>query len=139
MLSDIISRYRKSGFKLTPQRLAVLKYLEGNTSHPSAEEIYQGIKKEFPTISFASIYNILEVLKTRGHILELNIEPGRKRFDPSTSSHHHLICQKCNKVVDIHEQYDIRVPEELRGSFEITSSHIAFYGFCSDCKNNENN
>ncbi len=134
MMPDNLKRYRKIGFKLTPQRLAVLEYLEGNNSHPSAENIFKETKKRLPTISFATVYNILEALQKKSFLRELTIDPKRKRFDPDISSHHHLICQKCSKVVDIHEQYDIRVPDELRESFEITGSHIAFYGYCSDCK-----
>jgi Fur family peroxide stress response transcriptional regulator len=127
--------FREIGFKLTPQRLAVLEFLKGNTSHPSAEDIFRETKKRFPTMSFATVYNILEALKKRGKIKELNIDPERKRYDPNTSHHHHCICTSCNKVLDVQTSFDLTVPDEIKDSFEVSENHIEFYGTCSDCSN----
>ncbi len=130
----MIQKYKDIGLKLTPQRLAVLKYLEGNKSHPSAEEIYRAVKKRYPTMSFATVYNILETLKGKGLIQELNIDPQKKRFDPDTSPHHHLICTGCGKVVDISPEHvtDIAV-KEIEG-FEVRKIHLEIYGLCEDCR-----
>lgn len=130
-----MEKYRELGFKLTPQRLAILEHLEGNTSHPSAEEIFREAKKKFPTMSFATVYNILEALKNRGHIQELTIDPDRRRYDPETSAHHHLICIECKKIVDIKMNFDLTIPEQQRDSFDVLRNHIEFYGRCADCRN----
>jgi Fur family peroxide stress response transcriptional regulator len=130
-----MDRYREIGLKLTPQRLAVLEFLEGNKNHPSAEDIYRNVKKRFPTMSFATVYNILEALKKRGYILELTIDPVRKRYDPHASPHHHLICLDCRKIVDVHKQFDVTIPDEHSDSFDVETNHIEFYGLCGDCKN----
>ena len=61
-----MEKYRRIGLKLTPQRLAILQYLEGNTDHPSAEMIYSVVKKKYPMMSFATVYKTIEALKKSG-------------------------------------------------------------------------
>ncbi|MEW6108805.1 MAG: transcriptional repressor [Nitrospirota bacterium] len=129
-----MNKYKDLGFKLTPQRLAVLNYLEGNRSHPSAEDVYKNVSKKYPTMSFATVYSTLEALKKKGKVLELTIDPARKRFDPNTEPHHHLICVKCRSIVDIHRKYSLDIPANEAGGFEIAGNHIEFYGICPKCK-----
>lgn len=129
-----MDRYRELGVKLTPQRIAILECLEGNKAHPSAEDIYREVRKRFPTMSFATVYNTLEVLSEKGGIQVLNIDADRMRFDPEIYPHHHLICSKCRKVVDIQADLKTELPESLRQGFEITRSQLEFYGYCPDCK-----
>lgn len=124
---------RAPGFKMTPQRLAILDYLSGNTGHPSAEDIYANISKKFPTISLSTVYNTLEALGQRGMIAELTLDSRRRRFDPDMRPHHHLFCIKCSKVIDIHARYELLVPETARRGFEIMGNRIQFYGICEDC------
>lgn len=129
--------YREKGFKLTPQRVAIIKFLEGNKNHPSAEDIYHNVKKTFPTMSFATVYNNLEALRSKGHISSLSIDPERRRYDPDTSRHHHLICLKCKMVVDVRADFKVHVPEEQKTAFEVLGSRIEFYGTCPECKKEE--
>ncbi len=125
--------YKSLGFKLTPQRLAILEFLENNTSHPSAEDIYNVLKEKFPSLSFATVYNTLEVLVKKGLVKELIIEKGRRRFDTRTIPHHHFICKKCGKIIDIENRYEIEIPEEL-SCCEVEDYQIVFYGYCDVCK-----
>lgn len=127
---------KEIGLKLTPQRLAILDYLKGNTAHPSADEIYGEVSKKFPSMSFATVYNTLETLRRNGKVLELTIDPQKKRFDPNTEQHHHLICINCKKIVDIHANYKLEVTDTMKSGFEITGNHIEFYGICPECGNN---
>lgn len=129
-----MKRYKNIGMKLTPQRLAIFEYLEGNKEHPSAEDIYREVSKRFPTMSFATVYNTLEALRMKGRILELTIDPLKKRFDPNTEPHHHLICLKCKRIVDVHCDFSLTVQDDERKDFEIIGNHIEFYGICSRCK-----
>jgi Fur family peroxide stress response transcriptional regulator len=128
-----MEKYRNKGLKLTPQRLAILEYLDSNQEHPSAESIYEETKKQYPTMSFATVYKTIETLKKRGDLLELVIDSGRRRYDPDTSPHHHFICTGCKKIIDVNADFSLAVPDELKGSFEITGSHITFYGRCKEC------
>jgi Fur family peroxide stress response transcriptional regulator len=133
MIIILIMKGRRGGadFTLTPQRLAVMEHLKDNKEHPSAEEIYRAVRRRFPTMSFATVYNTLELLKERGMVTELALEARRKRFDPDTRPHHHLICTGCRRIVDVHTDYmpDIGDAE----GFEITGARIEFYGLCPRC------
>jgi len=128
-----MDRHRKVGFKLTPQRLAILEYLDGNKDHPAAEDIYRDVKKRFPMMSLATVYNTLEALKKSGGVLELTIDPERRHYDPNTEPHHHLICLECKKIVDVHKDFKINIPPAQRQGFKVTGNHIEFYGTCPEC------
>lgn len=127
-------KYSNVKFKLTPQRMAILDYLDGNRYHPSAEDIYKSVLKRFPTMSFATVYNTLDALRKSGDILELTIDPEKKRFDPDTKLHHHLICVKCRSIVDIHRKFSLNITSKEVGGFEIVGNHIEFYGICPKCR-----
>jgi Fur family peroxide stress response transcriptional regulator len=126
-----MKNFSNIGLRMTPQRIAVFNYLEGNKMHPSAEDIYKAISKKFPTMSFATVYNTLSALKNHGSLLELTIDPDKKRFDPNTSPHHHLMCINCRRILDVQINYHLTSPDS---EFEIIGNHIEFYGICPKCK-----
>jgi Fur family peroxide stress response transcriptional regulator len=126
--------HKETDIKMTPQRFAIIEYLDGNKSHPSAEDIYMEIKKKYPMISFATVYKTIELLKKRGDILELTIDSARRRYDPDTSNHHHLICISCKKIRDIHSDFPVDAPDDIEESFDMVGNHIEFYGICPKCK-----
>ncbi|GBE37505.1 MAG TPA: transcriptional repressor [Nitrospirae bacterium] len=130
----MMEKYRELHIKLTPQRLAILSFLDGNKSHPSAEDIYKAVLKQFPTMSFATVYNTLEALKNRGNVQELKIDSHKKRYDPDISRHHHLICLKCSKIIDIHKDFKIALSEDLIHGFDLMGNSVEFYGICQKCK-----
>lgn len=136
-MEGLISKYKARGFKLTPQRIEILRFLEGNTSHPTAEDIYRELKKKFETVSFATVYNTLEALKERGELVEVTIDPRRKHFDPNPAPHHHIICASCGKIEDVFEDYSeaVKLPEKVLERFTTTGNHIDFFGVCADCRN----
>jgi Fur family peroxide stress response transcriptional regulator len=118
----------------TPQKLAIVAFLEGNKDHPSAEDIHEALKPRFPTMSLSTVYNTLHSLQKEGRIHELAVEPGRYRFDPEPGPHHHLVCLECRTVIDVDRDFPVRLtPREARG-FRIRHSHIVFYGTCPDCQ-----
>jgi len=129
-----IKKYRAKGIKLTPQRLAILEYLDGNITHPSAENVYKAVKRQYPMMSFATVYKTLETLRQKGTLLELTIDPLRRRYDPETKPHHHLICIRCKKIVDIQAELPVSIPDEVKEGFEVTGNHVEFYGICNECK-----
>jgi Fur family peroxide stress response transcriptional regulator len=128
-------KFKDIGLKLTPQRLAILDYLDGNTDHPSADDIYKAVSVYHPTMSFATVYNTLDSLREKGYVMELTIDPDKKRFDPCTEPHHHLICLACKRVQDIHMKFNLELPDHISGGFKMTGNHIEFYGICPVCKN----
>jgi len=126
--------YKQVGFKLTPQRIAILDYLNDNKEHPCADEIYRAVSEKFPTMSFATVYNTLDALIRRGMLLEITIDPRKKRFDPDSEPHHHLMCIRCKKVVDVHNEFELTIPLGQRHGFEIMGNHIEFHGLCEQCR-----
>jgi Fur family peroxide stress response transcriptional regulator len=134
MLKKLRQKGIISGFKRTPQRLAILEHLDGNKSHPSADEIFRVVAKKNPSMSFATVYNTLNTLVETGAVRELTIDPDRKRYDPDTSAHHHLICLDCRKIVDIPGDVAVEVPRGVTKDFTVTGNHIEFYGICAPCR-----
>ncbi len=133
----MLSKLKQKGaasFKRTPQRLAILGHLDGNTTHPSAEDIYRAVAKKNPSLSFATVYNTLNTLVLAGAVRELTIDPDRKRYDPDTSDHHHLICLDCRKIADIPCGIPVEAPKGVARDFTVTGSHIEFYGACGPCR-----
>lgn len=124
---------QKLGIKMTPQRMAIMEYLEGNTSHPSAADVYRAVSRNFPTMSFATVYNTLQTLKDKGRLLELSLDPGKKRFDPDPNPHHHLICVNCKKIMDVTRTFDLSLSEDERYQFQLIGNHVDFYGICPRC------
>ncbi|MFQ5428496.1 MAG: Fur family transcriptional regulator [Thermodesulfobacteriota bacterium] len=135
-MDKILNKYKGTGFKLTPQRLAILKYLEGNRDHPSAEEIFSDLKETNPTLSFATVYNTVQALIGRGELCELSIDPERRRFDPDASPHHHIRCTSCGRIDDVMVDYSasLELPDDVLNDFEVEANHVDFFGVCNNCR-----
>ncbi len=118
--------------------MAIMKYLDGNVTHPSASDIYGALHEQFPTMSLATVYNTMETLKEQGKVTELSIDTLKKRFDPDTRPHHHLICIKCRKIVDIFVEFPLHLPDDQKCEFDIIGNRVDFYGICKDCTTADN-
>ncbi len=132
-----IEKLRTLEKRITPQLMEVLKVMEGNTSHPSAGDVYEKVKKIFPTISLNTVYNILKTLNATGQIQEILIDKERSKYDPNITLHHHIICSKCKRIDDIFiNLVDIaKLPEVITARYSIKDYHVDLYGYCKDCKN----
>jgi len=124
----------KPKIKWTPQRLAIIKYLDGNKQHPSAEEIYEALSKDFPTMSVATVYNVLEFLKRTNRVKEIHIDPEKRRFDPDITEHHHAICIKCKKVFDIYQKIELPDLHQYLPDFDILDAQLTIHVLCPECK-----
>jgi len=135
-MDKIIKKYRGKGFKMTPQRLAILDYLEGNNNHPSAEDIFRDLKETNPTLSFATVYNTVQTLVGMGELSELNIDPERRHFDPDGSPHHHIRCTACGRIEDILVDYSasLTLPDDILRDFDVKNNHVDFFGLCDNCR-----
>jgi len=120
--------------KRTPQRLAIVGYLKDNRTHPSASDVYKAVSENYPSMSFATVYNTMETLKNMGRIRELSIDPDKKRFDPNMEPHHHLICITCKQIIDIKNNFHLTLGEDDRCDYDIVGNHVEFYGVCPACK-----
>jgi Fur family peroxide stress response transcriptional regulator len=128
--------FKKNRLKLTPQRLAIYKLINSRLDHPSTEEIYKSLKKEYPTISLGTVYKTLHLFKDLRLIQELNFSDGNIRYDPNTNLHINLICYKCGKITDYNSE---KVKEFWRVivsdlNFEPKGQRIDLYYDCIECK-----
>ena len=92
------SELRAHGIKVTPQRLEILKFLDENDIHPTADEIYKHLKSANPSLSKTTVYNTLDTLKEHGLIGVLTISETELRYDKIIRLHHHFMCKKCGVI-----------------------------------------
>ncbi len=119
------------------QRELILRVLHNNIVHPTADFVYELMKKEIPNISLATVYRNLNQLAEAGIIRRIESLDGAVHFDHDTHKHYHFICIKCNKVYDI--PYDVAPDLEQqvleKTGLEVTEHDIAFKGVCPHCQN----
>jgi len=123
--------------RVTKQRRAIFSVLQGNPSHPTAEEIYRKVKRRLPQISLATVYRNLKVLVREGLISEITIPDGPNRYDFRTQEHHHFICDRCERVYDVEVPVQDRLTRELsRQGYLVRARQTVFYGLCPKCETN---
>lgn len=125
------------GYRLTPQRLMVVKAVEDAESHISAEEIYAQVSAYYPQMNISTVYRTLEMLKAEGLVTETDMGDGRVRYHcMGKGHHHHLVCQKCGAVIDIEETaLDVLWGEvRSRYGFDVDMKHLALFGRCARCR-----
>ena len=135
-MENITSIFREKKLKLTPQRLAVYKYLMSVNDHPSAEIIYKALQPEYPTMSLATVYKALKTLVEVNLVLEINVGEGNFRYDAKTYDHAHIQCINCSKVTDLENVSfsTLNKTAEDCSDYKVLSNKIFFYGLCSECK-----
>ncbi len=132
----IIQKLRDNNHKITPQRLAIVEILAKSIGHPSVEDIYTQLKDDFPTMSLATVYRNVLLIKSMGEVLELGFPDGSNRYDGNKPyPHPHVICIKCGKIVDPDLESLDEMREEVASetNFKIISHRLDFFGVCSDC------
>ena len=133
---DIAFRLSQKGYRMTPQRLMILEAIEEASGHVSAEEIYQDIKKRYPGLNISTVYRTLELLKETGLVTETDMGDGRVRFHSmGHEHHHHLVCSKCGKVIDLDEETLAPLTSVLseKYGFRADLKHLAIFGRCKEC------
>ena len=135
-MDGITSIFREKKLKLTPQRIAVYKYLKSTKEHPSAEVIYKALQPSYPTMSLATVYKALKTLVEVKLVQEINLGEGNFRYDGNVCPHPHVQCLQCGKVDDVEglcfEHLNSKIEEHTQ--FQILSNQIYFYGLCPECK-----
>jgi len=130
-VDEMLAKVREAGLKLTPQRLAIIRELAGDPTHPTAHELYERLQPELPTMAFATVYNTLASLTDTGLVASRSLTPGASRFDPNTTPHDHAVCDGCGEVLDVpREESDaITAP---RG-FSVRAVERIYRGRCASC------
>ncbi|OGF30490.1 hypothetical protein A2533_01115 [Candidatus Falkowbacteria bacterium RIFOXYD2_FULL_35_9] len=132
--TDLKTNINKSGQRLTPQRLTILKYLQSVTCHPTAEKIYHHVRQTIPNVSLGTVYRNLNYLAQKGLIIQFQKDANLTCFDGNPSDHLHFICQKCHKVYDIFENSPID-EKKLKQIGQPQKIECKIYGTCNKCLN----
>jgi Fur family peroxide stress response transcriptional regulator len=152
----MLAGVRASGLKLTPQRLAIVREIASDPTHPTAQELYERLLPSMPTMSFATVYNTLDALAAAGLCSARALSPGPSRFDPNMVAHDHAVCDSCGLVRDVtaqhegaqHEgaqhagaqhagsQHAGRIEPAPIPGFSVHAVEQIYRGVCADCEKN---
>jgi Fur family peroxide stress response transcriptional regulator len=121
----------------TKQREAILRILRNTRSHPTADHIYDEVRKDIPNISKGTVYRNLQVLKEMGLVAELNLNGTVSRFEAKQENHYHFRCEECGRVFDVDLQVDQELDRQVssRTGFKISYHQLEFRGLCKECQN----
>lgn len=133
---QLIAALKERNFRLTPQRVELVRLIAVSEGHPSANQFYEKIKLKFPTMSHATVYKTLTLLKEMGQVLEIDLREDSHYDGNRPQPHPHLICMKCNRIVDGElplDQDSIKRLEKESG-YTILRPQVSLYGLCPNCR-----
>ncbi|GAB4454301.1 MAG: transcriptional repressor [Anaerolineales bacterium] len=134
---QLIAKLKQSNYRLTPQRVELIRLIAASEGHPSAARLYEQVKAQFPTMSLATVYKTLDLLKELGEVLEIGLRDDGHYDGNKPYPHPHLICVKCQKIMDgeLDTAVDAMVREVERNfGFQIVKHQLNFYGICPECQ-----
>ena len=128
-------RCKEHGLSMTPQRLAIYKALIESTEHPSAENIFNSVREDFPDIAIDTIYRTLSTFSEIGIIHVVEGYGEVKRYDPDIEPHHHFRCTSCNRIVDLHLDTfgKLKIPLGLKKKYNVSNIKVILEGACDGC------
>ena len=137
---DIETTLRARGFRMTPQRLAIVRIIAEDVRHFTVDQVFETVHEHFPTTSRATVYKTFGLLKDIGELLEFEFSEGGNRYHAKRAAPHaHVLCDGCGRMDDI--EIDAAggslVAEAAANSSFITRQRIEFYGFCAKCQAQE--
>jgi Fur family peroxide stress response transcriptional regulator len=135
--ASIIDMLRKKGYKATPQRIAICRFALRSRDHPTAQRIYEEVKKVHPTVSLATVYKTLQILTEHGLIQELDLPESQARFDSNVEPHINLICLRCGSIQDLDDLTAREMVTRITAKTEFTRTgqRLDIYGTCKTCQN----
>ena len=128
------------GLRMTEQRRVILEELGKSVDHPTADEIYERVRRRLPRISLGTVYRNLERMATAGIITRIDFPGARMRFDADDGRHVHVRCIRCGRVEDVEreperEDFDLVIDEG--SGFRILEKRIEYLGICPECEDGE--
>jgi Fur family peroxide stress response transcriptional regulator len=120
----------------TKQREAILSVLRNTKAHPTADQIYDEVRKKIPNVSKGTVYRNLRVLQEDGAVTELNLNGTLSRFEAKQAGHYHFRCEQCGRVFDLDEPVNYELNERVSKitGFTVSYHQTEFRGLCKDCK-----
>lgn len=123
--------------KYSRQREAIKQYLSGTTCHPTAEQVYQQVREDYPNISLGTVYRNLSLLTELGEIQKIPSQDGLDHFDARITPHAHIYCTRCHRIDDLPGELPDTLDKlaQQHYSGQIQGHSITFHGICKDCMN----
>ncbi|MDR1225540.1 MAG: transcriptional repressor [Prevotellaceae bacterium] len=137
MITNIKSHLLNHKVKPSLQRMAIMRYLMENKTHPTADEIYLALHPVIPTLSKTTVYNTLKLLVEHGAVLNLSVDEKNARYDGVTKDHAHFKCLTCGAILDIGVRPSEAIYVKNIGDLKITEAQLMYKGYCSNCKNQQ--
>jgi Fur family peroxide stress response transcriptional regulator len=133
--SSIITALRRGNYRATSQRIAICRFVLSSREHPTAERTYREVKKLHPTVSLATVYKTLRVLRELRLVQELTFSLNDTRFDSNVSPHINVVCLQCGSVSDVKEQTISAIVRRAASKikFRVTGQRFDLYGVCDKC------
>lgn len=134
--ASIINALRNKGYKATPQRIAISRFTLSSKDHPTAQTIYNEVRKVYPTVSLATVYKTIQILKGAGLIQEMSSSQGQTRFDSDIKPHINLVCLKCGSIEDWEDSIVPGIIAKAAAStnFTVIGQSFDVYGICQSCE-----
>lgn len=130
---------RARGYRMTPQRLAILHVLHHSGGHLSPSEVYQQARAELPSLTEPTVYRTLEFLTKNGLAHSAHRKKGHLVYQIARHEHHHLKCRNCGNETEVDHALLEKLYRQLevQSGYRLTDSHITFFGLCPDCQKGE--
>jgi len=138
---QVTALLQERGNRVTPQRRAILRIIQGQGGHLSADEIYYLARKEVPRLSLSTVYRTLELLKDLDLVSELHLAGHHYRYEAQSGEHQHLVCLSCGKVVEFECGHWAEMHQKLADQygFNVARSRVELFGYCEECSKARNN
>ena len=122
--------------KRSKQKETILRVLRSTSSHPSADWVYEQVRREIPNVSLATIYRNLRLLRDTGCIQQVDLSGEHGHFDGKTSAHYHLRCEKCGRILDLDEPVRRSIENRVarKTGFTVTGHKLEVTGLCPECQ-----
>lgn len=132
-LEELVQKFKQHGYKMTPQRRAILEVLTEDTSHPTAEQIHELVRERMPDISLATVYNTLHELAEMEELCRLNLGHGVRHYEIPPVDHAHRVCLICGQIEDVPGDFEkVRSLFQCDDDFRPVRYAVTIYGYCAD-------
>lgn len=125
---------QRCGIRPSYQRVAIMKYLVEHMTHPTVDTIFRELQKTMPSLSRTTVYNTLELFRSRGAIKELGIDGRNARYDALLEEHAHFRCRQCGKIIDIQLPQNVKESIHSLPKLTVEQTELNFIGLCNECE-----
>ena len=139
---DFTTTLKQAGMRLTPQRMAICEFVLNTDTHPTAAQIYENMRREYPSLSLMTVYNTLNALVNLGMVNVLGtIGDDNIHYDGDISPHVNMACIECHQIIDVPSNSIVALDREIGGAsgYKILGSRMLYYGLCPDCQKPKTN